>query len=111
MVAPPPEVEVWTERESQRLAEAVDRAEPNPEQLFELLCDQTQPADEALPDTGVGLESERLLGKIAIDGAIAGKGYGTRSASVLLLDAQGRGQFVERSRMDDASWQQSEFKI
>ena len=51
------------------------------------------------------------LGTIAIDGAIAGKGYGTRSASVLLLDAQGRGQFVERSRMDDASWQQREFRI
>ena len=98
-------------RGRQLLANAVDRTEPNPEQLFELLRDQTQPADEALPDTGIGLEWERLLGRIAIDGAIAGKSYGTRSASVLLLDAQGRGQFVERSRMDDASWQQREFSI
>jgi uncharacterized protein with NRDE domain len=98
-------------RGRQLLAKAVNRTEPNPEKLFELLRDQTRPADEALPDTGVGLESERLLGTIAIDGAIAGKGYGTRSASVLLLDARGRGQFVEQSRMDDASWRQREFAI
>jgi uncharacterized protein with NRDE domain len=98
-------------RGRQLLAKAVDRTEPSPEQLLELLRDQTRPADEVLPDTGVGLESERLLGTIAIDGTISGKGYGTRSASVLLLDEQGRGQFVEQSRMDDASWQQREFPI
>jgi uncharacterized protein with NRDE domain len=96
-------------RGRQLLAKAVDRAAPNHKQLFELLRDQTQAADEALPDTGVGLELERLLGTIAIDGAIAGKGYGTRSASVLLLDARGRGRFVEHSRTDDARWQQREF--
>ena len=98
-------------RGRQLLARAVDRTEPSRKQLFELLRDQTQPDDEALPDTGVGLEWERLLGTIAIDGTIAGRGYGTRSASVLLLDAQGRGQFVEHSRTDDASWQQREFSI
>ena len=93
------------------LAKAVDRAEPDPQQLLELLRDQAQPADEALPDTGVGLESERLLGTIAIDGALAGRAYGTRSASVLLLDKNGQGQFVENCRMDDASWQQRGFPI
>ncbi len=98
-------------RGRQLLAKAIDHTEPSPKQLFELLRDQTQPADEALPDTGVGLESERLLGTIAIDGTLAGRNYGTRSASVLLLDAQGCGQFVEHSRIDDASWQQREFPI
>ena len=98
-------------RGRQLLAKALDRTEPSYKRLFELLRDQTQAADEALPDTGVGLEWERLLGTIAIDGAIAGKGYGTRSASVLLLDAQGRGRFVEHSRADDAGWQQREFSI
>jgi uncharacterized protein with NRDE domain len=93
------------------LAKAVDRIEPSPKQLLELLRDQTQPDDETLPDTGIGLEWERLLGTIAIDGALAGRDYGTRSASVLLLDGKGRGRFVEHSRMDDASWQQREFRI
>ena len=45
-------------RGRQLLAKAIDRIEPSPKQLFELLRDQTQPADEALPDTGVGLESD-----------------------------------------------------
>ena len=98
-------------RGRQLLAQAVDRAEPSPNLLLELLRDQTQPADEALPDTGVGLERERLLGTIAIDGVLAGRDYGTRSASVLLLDAQGRGQFVEHSRRDDATWLQREYPV
>jgi uncharacterized protein with NRDE domain len=99
------------ERGRQLLADALDRGEPSPERLLELLRDRTRPADEALPDTGVGLEAERLLGTIAIDGTIAGRGYGTRSASVLLLDDQGRGLFVEHSRTDDANWHQSEFPV
>jgi uncharacterized protein with NRDE domain len=98
-------------RGRQLLARAVDHIEPSTEQLLELLRDQAQPADAALPDTGVGLEWERLLGTIAIDGVLAGRDYGTRSASVLLLDAQGRGQFIEHSRMNDASWHQSGFSI
>lgn len=93
------------------LAGAVADDEPNPAGLFELLRDETRPPDDALPDTGVGLDNERLLASIAIDGSIAGQGYGTRSASVLLLDAQGRGRFIERHRSDDATWQQHEFAV
>ncbi len=98
-------------RGRQLLAKAVGANEPDPKELFELLRDRTRAPDTALPDTGIGLEYERLLGTIAIDGAIEGRDYGTRSASVLLLDAQGRGQFVEHSRTDDANWQQRDFSI
>jgi uncharacterized protein with NRDE domain len=93
------------------LARAVDRPEPSPQRLFELLRDRTRPADEALPDTGIGLECERLLATIAIDGNMMGRDYGTRAASILLLDAQGRGRFTEHSRADDGSWQRREFPI
>ena len=98
-------------RGCQLLAKAIGHSEPSPEQLLELLRDRTQPADGDLPDTGVGLEWERLLSTIAIDGTLAGRDYGTRSASVLLLDTQGRGQFVEHSRLDDGSWKQCTFSI
>jgi uncharacterized protein with NRDE domain len=98
-------------RGCQLLTKVIDQAAPSPKQLFQLLRDRTQPADEALPDTGVGIEWERLLGTIAIDGTIAGKDYGTRSASVLFLEVLGHGQFFERSRLDDASWQQREFSL
>lgn len=99
------------ERGRQLLAEAVEHIEPDSDRLFELLRDRHRPADAALPDTGVGLEFERLLGTIAIDAVIAGRGYGTRSATVLLLDAHGRGQFVERSRRDGGGWRHQVFPI
>jgi uncharacterized protein with NRDE domain len=99
------------QRGRQLLAAAVDRPKPDPEQLFELLSDQAKPPDEALPESGVGLEQERLLGTIAIDGNLAGRDYGTRSATLLLLDAQGGGRYIERSRSDDAGWQRTEFRI
>lgn len=64
-----------------------------PEALLELLADRSQPADEVLPDTGVGLLLERLLAPRFI----VGPAYGTRCSSVLLVERSGRVLFVERS--------------
>ncbi|MDH3530493.1 MAG: NRDE family protein [Acidobacteriota bacterium] len=50
--------------------------------LFELLADKSIAPDEDLPDTGVGLERERLLSPIFIETPI----YGTRSSTVLTID-------------------------
>ena len=61
--------------------------------LFELLEDRQQPPDELLPVTGVGLEWERLLGTIFIDGAQ----YGTRSSAVVTINDAGRIRFVEKT--------------
>ncbi len=75
------------------MAEALLSEEPNVEHLFELLADREPAPDEALPDTGVGLAWERILGTIRIDAA----DYGTRCSSVVLVDTQGRARFVERT--------------
>ena len=63
------------------------------EDLFAILADRTQAPDELLPDTGVGLELERLLSSIFI----ASERYGTRSSTVLLVDRERRMTLVERS--------------
>ncbi|MGH8586173.1 MAG: NRDE family protein, partial [Gammaproteobacteria bacterium] len=63
------------------------------EALFALLADRRIPPDADLPDTGVGIEWERLLSPIFIESAH----YGTRSSTVLLVDRAGRLTFVERS--------------
>jgi uncharacterized protein with NRDE domain len=63
------------------------------EALFALLADRSIPPDADLPDTGVGIEWERLLSPIFIESAH----YGTRSSTVLLVDRAGRLTFVERS--------------
>jgi uncharacterized protein with NRDE domain len=63
------------------------------EDLFRLLLDHTAAPDELLPDTGVGLEVERMLSPMFI----SSPGYGTRSSTVILLDRIGRVTFVEKS--------------
>jgi uncharacterized protein with NRDE domain len=60
--------------------------------LLEVLRDREQPADVLLPDTGVGLDRERLLAPIFIDGG----SYGTRCSTVVLRRPDGQMLFVER---------------
>lgn len=63
------------------------------EELFSILRDKTQPEDQELPDTGVGLEWERILGPIFIKSET----YGTRSSTILLIDHSNRATLVERT--------------
>ena len=60
--------------------------------LFALLLDRKIPADNKLPDTGIGLEWERVLSSIFIASPI----YGTRSSTILLIGKNGRIKFVEK---------------
>ena len=64
----------------------------SPETLFDLLTDRTRPADDRLPDTGVGLTWERILSPLFIESPA----YGTRSSTVLLMDRRGNVTFAER---------------
>jgi len=70
-----------------------------PDALFALLADRSQPPDEALPDTGIGLEWERVLSTAFIQS----QDYGTRCSTVLLIDHTGRVHFEERSFAPDAT--------
>lgn len=70
-----------------------------PERIFALLDDRTPAADELLPKTGVSLEWERALSA----GFIRYLNYGTRVSTVLLVDRQRQGQFIERGFAADGS--------
>ena len=75
------------------LAETLDKKGAELEDgLFTLLADRKIPADHKLPDTGIGLEWERLLSSIFI----ASPSYGTRSSTILLIGKNGRVKFVEK---------------
>jgi len=63
------------------------------ESLFTLLQDRDLPPDKHLPNTGVGLEWERLLAPLFIQSSI----YGTRSSSIILIDRTGQVTFTERT--------------
>ena len=60
--------------------------------VLDLLLDETQPADEELPDTGVGLDLERRLSPIFI----RGERYGTRAGSLLVRHQDGALALRER---------------
>lgn len=61
--------------------------------MFELLADRQLAADANLPDTGIGLARERALSPMFIT---AGD-YGTRSSTVLLIEANGNISLHERT--------------
>lgn len=63
------------------------------EALFAMLSDATPAPDHELPDTGVGVERERMLSPILI----AGAAYGTR-ASTVLRATRDAVRFEERTR-------------
>ena len=66
---------------------------PELEDFFGLLSDPTPFPDDSLPDTGVGLQMERMLSPIFI----ASPGYGTRSSTVVLIDRDGQATIAERT--------------
>jgi uncharacterized protein with NRDE domain len=83
---------------------------PLPSALFQVLQDRTFAPDELLPETGVGLEWERLLSPIFI----VSPTYGTRSSTLILIDREDRVTFMDRtfnSHPEPISSSQFEFVI
>lgn len=70
--------------------------EPNSDaRLLALLQDRQLAEDHALPDTGVGLEIERMLSSIYI----ASEGYGTRTSTLLRLNKADEFSITERNHV------------
>ncbi len=61
--------------------------------FFEILADRTYPPLNELPETGVGLEWERILSPIFI----TSEAYGTRSSSVIFIKRNGTICFSEKT--------------
>jgi uncharacterized protein with NRDE domain len=61
--------------------------------LFEILADKTLANDKDLPNTGVGIERERILSPIFIETPI----YGTRCSTILLVENNKTVEFIERN--------------
>jgi len=69
------------------------QGDPSLEELFHILADRTLADDASLPHTGVEPEWERILSPIFINSPL----YGTRSSTVLLIDADNCVTFVEKT--------------
>lgn len=66
---------------------------PDPEALFGFLADHAPAPEAELPNTGVGLATEKLLSSVFI----ASPNYGTRASTVLLVNGDGSRRLIERS--------------
>jgi uncharacterized protein with NRDE domain len=64
-----------------------------PDALFSILADRTIPPDNLLPNTGVGIELERILSSRFI----SAPAYGTRSSTVILISLEGGVNFIEKT--------------
>lgn len=79
-------------RGKQRLQAAL-ADELNIETLLDLLLDREPAAEEELPDTGIGVEMERVLSPALI----VSPQYGTRASTVVLFGRDGGVSFSERT--------------
>jgi uncharacterized protein with NRDE domain len=80
-------------RARERLTTILAGTTVEPDEIIAALADPSPFADILLPDTGIGLERERDLSPLFIEGTL----YGTRSTSVVLIDRDNRVTFHERA--------------
>lgn len=83
----------WPKLLNARSALEAGLEQPETGRLVALLTDNRQPDDNELPETGVGLVTERLLSSVFI----ASPTYGTRASTVLIVHADGRREMLEHS--------------
>ena len=76
-----------------RFAALLEVDPPRSEQLFELMADTSIARSDALPATGVTRERESALSSIFV----RGEDYGTRCTTVIMRQASGNVDFIERS--------------
>jgi uncharacterized protein with NRDE domain len=85
----------WPKVEQGRkaLMRLISRSNLDVEEVFKVLADDARASDEALPETGVGVELERMLSPLFIKS----QSYGTRSSTVVLFNRHQEVTFIERT--------------
>jgi len=81
------------EKSRRQLKHLIEQQNIHPWEILNLLDDTSPAKDEELPDTGVGLELERILSPIFIKS----EKYGTRSSTIVTVDKSNNVRFVEKT--------------
>jgi len=84
------------ERSKRHLQSLIQQEDINAWEVIAILKDSLIAKDEELPDTGVGLDLERMLSPVFIKS----EKYGTRCSSVVMVDKENNVKFVEKFFFD-----------
>jgi len=84
------------ERSKRHLESLIQQEDINVWEVIAILKDTSIAKDEELPDTGVGLDLERMLSPVFIKS----EKYGTRCSSVVMVDKENNVKFVEKFFFD-----------
>ncbi len=83
------------------------KGNPSIDNLFQILDDTELPADDKLPETGIPLETERMLSSIHIDTP----DYGTQFKTVILITHEGKVEFYEKQLQKSGEYVCSDFSF
>jgi len=91
----------WPKVEKSKLylKKLIEQQEVHPWEVLNIISDTAFAKDEDLPDTGVGLELERMLSPVFTKS----EKYGTRCSTVVMVDKDNNAKFVEKSYFANAS--------
>ena len=98
------------EKSKKQLKALLGQNEIHPHEVMNILYDKNKAADDMLPDTGVGIELERMLSPVFIKS----EKYGTRCSTVVLVDRDNTVLFIEKSYLpeeDEFSTIEFNFKL
>jgi len=84
------------ERSKRHLQSLIQQEDINAWEVIAILKDSLIAKDEELPDTGAGLDLERMLSPVFIKS----EKYGTRCSSVVMVDSDNNVKFVEKFFFD-----------
>lgn len=84
------------EKSKRHLKSLIQQEDINAWEVIAILKDTSIAKDEELPDTGVGLDLERMLSPVFIKS----ENYGTRCSSVVMVDSDNNVKFVEKFFFD-----------
>lgn len=88
----------------QALSGCLAREDVDVADIWNIMGNRDIPSDKELPDTGIGIELERLLGSAFITSSK----YGTRATTVIMVDRKNRVRFWERSYENPQSGQHTD---
>jgi uncharacterized protein with NRDE domain len=79
-------------RGSEKMQPLFQPSQINPKEILDSLYDEQQATDNELPDTGVGIEREKMLSSMFIKSP----NYGSRCSTVVTVDRNDKVEFTER---------------